>query len=71
MRTIAIKEFEIHEGSTANSWHEIKVYFNGYLVDKSFETDDVRENCYDFERAADRLIDFVWRKCMKKSKSML
>ena len=61
MRTIAIKEFEIHEGSTANSWHEIKVYFNGDLVDK-FSKPTMSATRYDFERAGYRLIDFAWRK---------
>ena len=61
MRTIAVKEFEIHEGATTNSWYEIEVYFKGSLVDK-FSKPTMSETRYDFERAGYRLIDFAWEK---------
>lgn len=60
MRTIAVKEFEIREGSTANSWYEIGVYFKDDLVE-NFLKPTMSEARSDFERAGYRRIDWAWR----------
>jgi hypothetical protein len=56
----AVKEFEVHEGSTEGMWYRISVYFNGQFVEE-FLKPTMREARQAFLLAGYKTANFNWQ----------